>query len=288
MRALLLLPALLACTGDGPTPAGSVDEAVHVTAHPLEYVARRIAGDAVPVVNPVPPGQDPGHWNPPREDLARYQRARVLLLSGAGYEAWTGAVSLPRSRVVDTSRALPEGSLIETDQVTHSHGLDGEHSHAGVAGLVWLDPGLLARQARSAHRSMVRAWPEHEATFDAGLAALEADLGALDERLKAALEGTVLVGADRAYAYLGEQVAGFDLDPVAPRTGPLERLATSLEARPARILLWPREPSPEVADRLQTQLGLSGVVFDPAANPAQGDYLTIMDANIERLRAALE
>lgn len=287
MRLLFLLPLLAACSRAPKALPAAIDEVVLAANHPLEYVAGRIAGDAVPVENPLPTGQDPQHWNPSREDLVRCQRARLILLSGAGYEGWVTGVSLPTSRVVDTSRGFPEGSLLETGARTHSHGLDGEHSHAEAAGLVWLTPRLLTLQARQVHRAMARSWPDHADLFSQGLLELEGDLEALGAELDAALEGARVVASDPGLGYLGESVQGFDLDPEGPSSGALERLKAALEERPARVLLWPAPPEGAVEAHLQEHLGLTSVVLNTASNPVEGDYLTIMRANIQRLTEAL-
>lgn len=287
MRPLLLVTLLAACGQAPKAQPAAIDEVVLTSNHPLQYVAGRIAGGAVPVESPIPPGQDPGHWSPTRADLVRYQRARLILLSGAGYEGWVTGVSLPTSRVVDTSRGFPEGSLLETGARTHSHGLDGEHSHAGIAGLVWLNPRLLTLQARQAYRAMARSWPEHTDLFNQGLKELEADLAALEAELASTLEGAHVVASDPGFGYLGESCQGFDLDPAGPSSGALERLQAALEERPARVLLWPTPPEDAVAAHLQEHLGLTSIVLDIASNPAEGDYLTIMRANIQRLGEAL-
>ncbi|MEL6384177.1 MAG: hypothetical protein AAFQ89_17330 [Cyanobacteria bacterium J06626_18] len=42
---------------------------------------------------------------------------------------------------------------------------------------------------------------------------------------------------------------------------------------------------PESVERLQ-ELGVASVVFDPAGNvPETGDFLTVMQANVENLRS---
>lgn len=289
---LALLPLAACSSGDDPSPGLAIEEAVHVGFHPLEYVARRIAGDAVPVVNPLPAGQDPAHWTPPREVLAQYQGARLVLLNGAGYERWVRGVSLPRSRVVETAKELPEGTLIEREVVTHSHGLEGEHSHGAVDGYLWVDPELLGLQARVALRAMERTWPEHEEAFRAGYRELDADLTALADELRAAVGDEPLLAAQDGFEYLGR---GLELDVRAvdlahdapPETGALRRLEALQEERPARVLLWERAPLPETAALLEEHLGLASVVYDPAVNPDEGDYLSIQRANVARLEEAL-
>ena len=62
---------------------------------------------------------------------------------------------------------------------------------------------------------------------------------------------------------------------------------------PARLMLWEEEPKPEVAEKLKAVLGVAHVVFEPGESlskeqaEAGKSYLTIMNANIDRLEAAL-
>ena len=63
--------------------------------------------------------------------------------------------------------------------------------------------------------------------------------------------------------------------------------ADLLSRHPATIMLWEGEPLAETAARLR-ELGIDPVVFDPTANrPDEGDYLTVMEANVDRLRNIL-
>ena len=59
----------------------------------------------------------------------------------------------------------------------------------------------------------------------------------------------------------------------------------SIEERPARVLLAEGEPHAEVTGRLSA-MGIRIIVFEPIGNrPAQGDWLSAMHLNIERLAA---
>ncbi len=59
----------------------------------------------------------------------------------------------------------------------------------------------------------------------------------------------------------------------------------SVEGRPARVLFFEGEPHAEVTGRLSA-MGIRVIVFEPAGNrPAQGDWLSAMQSNVERLAA---
>jgi zinc transport system substrate-binding protein len=52
-------------------------------------------------------------------------------------------------------------------------------------------------------------------------------------------------------------------------------------------MLWEDDPIQETVDRLRT-MGVRIVIFRPGGKkPDQGDYLTVMRRNLERLQAAL-
>ncbi|MAG62993.1 hypothetical protein CMO84_05665 [Candidatus Woesearchaeota archaeon] len=295
---MALMLGLGACGQPTEAEPIQLDGRVLATFFPLESMATAIAGDAVEVLCPLPEEADPQFHKPSRAELALYQRASLVLTNGAGFERWLASASLPPSRVVDTAANFTE-PLIEHTGMTHSHGFEGDHSHAGTDGHYWLDPLLAREQARRCAETMSSAFPEHAAAFAAGLAQLEADLDGLHERFAAAIpQGTRLIASHPAYDYLarryGWEVHSLDLDPEAPLSeeqfAELERLNGSLE--PA-LILWESEALPATRESLEARLDLRSVVFSPAENPsaaqrAQGaTFPDILAANLKALEAAL-
>ena len=61
-----------------PSTAQSKKPTVFVVNYPLAYFARRIGGDSVDVVFPVPDELDPAHWNPDGEAIAAFQSADLV------------------------------------------------------------------------------------------------------------------------------------------------------------------------------------------------------------------
>ena len=295
---IALLVGLNACGGpDEPEPI-QLDGRVLATFFPLESMATVIAGDAVEVHCPLPAGADPQFHKPTRAELALYQRASLVLTNGAGFERWLASASLPPSRVVDTASQFSE-PLIEHTGMTHSHGFEGDHSHAGTDGHYWLDPLLAREQARRCAEAMSRAFPEHAGTFAAGLARLEAELGALHERFASSIpQGTRLIASHPAYDYLARrytwEVHSLDLDPHSPlsevQLAELEHLNGSLE--PA-LILWESEALPATRESLESHLSLRSVVFSPAENPSAAQraegatFLDILTTNLLLLETAL-
>jgi len=306
----VLAVTFLGCGGGeaekSPSPVASTGSeaarerlSVYVVNYPLAYFAERIGGAAVEVVFPAPAGEDPAYWSPDVEIVARYQQADLILLNGAGYAKWVEKVSLPMSKMIDTSAAFTDRLLPLDEAVTHAHGPGGEHEHTGYAFTTWLDPELAIEQARSVAGALAAARPSGATAFQEALAALEADLRTLDARLSAATAETAtepLLFSHPVYQYL---IARFDLSARSVHWEPDEApgasawldLGKTLVEHRAAWMIWEAEPLSKIAGRLQ-ELGLESVVFDPCGNvPDSGDFLTVMNANaaaLEHLATVLE
>jgi zinc transport system substrate-binding protein len=249
----------------------------------------------VEVEFPVPAGEDPATWSPAPEVVLGFQEADLILLNGAEYEGWVATATLPSARVVDASVGLGEEIIVVEDGLTHSHGPEGEHSHAVTASEVWLDLGLAARQAATVRDALARAEPESATAFAERFSALEADLhevGMAFERAAEAARGHTLVAVGVGYTYLsrgyGIELITVPFDPANPGSHDFwHEVEHAVADGAGPVVLWPTEPSAEVRTRL-TSMGLEAVLFDPAgARPAQGDFVEVMTANAQRLEGAL-
>jgi zinc transport system substrate-binding protein len=149
---------------------------VFVVNYPLTYFAERIGGDHVKIEFPVPTGIDPAYWTPDIKAIGECQKADLILLNGAGYAKWVNQVSLPRSKMVNTSRQFKDQYITTKKAMTHSHGPAGEHAHEALAFTTWLDFELAARQAGAVASAMIRKRPELRDTFQNNFEALAEDL----------------------------------------------------------------------------------------------------------------
>ena len=120
------------------------------------------------------------HWielgQPDEAAIAAFQGADLILMNGATYSKWADKITLPESKVVDTS-AVFAVSLIQVNETsTHSHGPGGEHSHSGTAFTTWIDLTQAVQQAEAVKTALAKFTPDAEKNF----AALKSDLEALD------------------------------------------------------------------------------------------------------------
>ncbi len=296
----LFLIALAACNKSAKTDtAAQESDEVFATFYPITFFAGRIAGDAVPVVCPLPGDADPIFWKPSREQLAAYQSAALILTNGASFEKWLQTASLSPSKLVDTGAAFA-GDLVRYEEaVEHRHGPSGDHSHEGIDGHTWLDPVNAIAQAEAIRTALSKRWPEHADGFATNCKALTADLQELQSRFESLGELPPLLASHPAYNYLAERfgwdIDNLDLDPESmPTEDQLADIAKRLETHRAPIILWEAEPLPAIAAKLESDFGLRSVVFSPCellsieAARSGEDYLSVMEANLDRLAAALK
>ncbi len=265
---------------------------VYVVNYPLKYFAERIGGEHIHVVFPVPPHVDPAFWIPDIPTISAYQQAYLILLNGAAYAKWTARVSLPGSKIVDTSKSFRDRYIVVKSAVTHSHGPGGDHSHAGTAFTTWLDFSYATKQAQAIAKALGRKQPTLVNTFNKNLAALVKDLNALDKDMQAVVSKAPdkpLVASHPVYQYLARRY-GLNLKSVMwePDELPVERqwqdLSNLLVNHPARWMIWEGSPLKASLEKLKT-MHLGSLVFDPCGNiPDQGDFLSVMRHNVENLK----
>ena len=297
--ALSLVAAFTACSRQEPAKETSPDSSatpgaelsIYTVNYPLSYFAQGVGGDQVRVQFPAPADEDPAFWSPDAEAVSRFQQADLILLNGADYAGWTTRVTLPLAKLVDTSKTFADHLIVLEDASTHSHGPQGEHSHGETAFTTWLDPTLAVEHARAIKNKLAALRPEQAGAFEQGFEALALELAEWDGKLGTITRGhseRPLMGSHPVYQYLARRYSlnlrsvHFEPDeyPNDKAWSDLEKL---LSVHPARWMLWEAEPLARTETKLR-ELGVQSVVFDPCGNtPAEGDYMSVMRANLERL-----
>jgi len=297
---IFVLIALLALNGCNQQKASTTKTTltgkirVAVVNYPLKYFTERIGGDLTEVLYPVQEDVDPAYWNPGVEAIAIFQEADVILLNGAGFAQWLNKVSLPGSKLVNTSDALHDQYIGIEGQTTHTHGPEGEHAHGEIAFTTWLDPMLAIEHADAIKETLSGMLPEKKESLDERFQALKEDLLAIDKEI----ESIVSRQADQAllfshpiYQYLEERYSlqgksvhwEPDQFPDAEMWNDLENM---LSTYPAKWMVWEGIPMTETVEKL-TEFGIGSIVFAPCGNtPETGDYLSVMKQNIYNMQVA--
>ena len=258
--------------------------------YPLFYFAERIGGEHIELLNVIPANVDPAYWVP-MQSLEEIQNTDLILANGANYAKWMERVSLPSSKIVNTTAAFSDKYIKIEEGTTHSHGAGGDHVHYGYAFTTWLDFEIAIGQAEAIKNALTAKRPQHKEIFNTNFIALKAELKQLDDMMLSVAEkfkDQNLFVSHPVYQYLGK---AYDLQIISEHWEPGEMptenqwsaFKHNLDLHPANLMLWEGEPSDELKVRLK-DAKVTTVLFNPCSNqPVKGDFLSTMKQNISNL-----
>ena len=267
---------------------------VFVSNYPLEYFVQRIAGDKVETISFYSQVEEPTAWEPSEEEINALQQADLVLLNGASFEPWSMMLSLPQSRLVVTTSAIKDQLLEEEQTVSHSHGPEGEHEHTILAHTTWLNLKIANAQAKAVLEALSRLQPENKSAYEANFETLSKQLMAMDEMMKSAAQSwhdTRVVYSQPVYQYFQEAygIKGSSLQWAAdsiPDKKQWHDFRHEKGHHSFKYMVWETQPISETVDQLKKN-GVETVIFNPCTFPPDdGDFISEMKANIERLQNA--
>lgn len=258
--------------------------------YPLAYFAKSIGGENVEIVYPVAANEDPAFWTPSPEEVSQYQSSDIILLNGADYAKWVGKVSLPWSAIVNTTYEVRDEYIDVNEGITHSHGPGGEHEHAGYAFTTWLDMNIASEQAKAVYDALLKKLPENKSELESNYQTLINALEKLNVQIKQSfVPGTVYYGSHPVYQYLARsadvQIYSVHWEPGEDISeDQWQELEEIIQEHESEIMLWEGEPSETVKQKL-IERDIRSVIFETGSNtPENGDFLTVMERNLENLK----
>lgn len=283
---------LVACIGT-PEPKKVVQasgtEVVYTTSFPARWLVERLIPEGAQLVHIAPAGEDPTTWRPSGDLAAQMGQASLVVANGHDYESWLETVSLPQGRLLSSAAQVPPISL---PGKTHSHGVDGEHSHGVTDPHTWMDPQAYLVQGQAVHKALLVIYQDKSLELSENLQLLQAELESLDRDNKVAvkdLQRVRFVANHPAYNYLFRglrlPITTVDIDPNGPvDAGTIAEVLAWAGGDLPVVMLWESEP---VADITATLPRIRHLVIDPLEQPVEGryDYLDQARSNLNRLRA---
>ncbi|HSL09798.1 MAG TPA: metal ABC transporter substrate-binding protein [Actinomycetota bacterium] len=314
MRVILSLAIASLVAACAPAPSAS-DGAVTAVAsfYPLAEAVRRVAGDAVEVIELTPPGAEPHDVELTPDDIEAIATADVVLYAGGGFQpAVEDALGEATGVVVDITAELvdlppPDDHHEAGDHVGADEAGDHEETDAGehddeleADPHVWLDPTRYAEMVERVADALNDAAPG-TASSDA-VRSFRSELASLDEAFRSGLatcDTRLLVVSHAAFGYLAdayglEQEAISGVSPEAePDPQRLAELRELVTAEGVTTIFVESLVSPAVGETLASEAGVRTDVLDPLEGltaerlDAGEDYLSVMRANLEALRDGL-
>lgn len=298
--AVLLLIILLitgACKQDHNVhihPSKRPTPIVYVTNYPLYYFTNRIAGQTIDLHFPAYKHPDPSSYKPPTDTITAMQQADALIINGAGFEPWLIDTDLPEHLIADTSQNMTDKLLGNGTIFTHSHDNQTEHAHTETASILWLDLDMANQQALAITNTLKALLPKSATQFEANYNSLYKELMQLHQAIKSTTQNNqkpvifshpIYQYFQRAYKLKGANLHWEPTDSLTPeKLTELKHLNTKTQTN---IIIWETTPNPQSVTTLQ-QLGFRSITINPCtATPTQGDFLSIMQRNLNGLQDAL-
>jgi len=305
MRLILATTLLLGTTGcaafsDESTHTADGKVSVAAAFYPLAFVAQRVGGPDVAVTNLTQPGAEPHDLELTPRETAEVEDADLVLVEhglqpavdDAVDEVATGQV-LDAADVVDLLPMAEDDDQHSADSTEESHGHDDE-----VDPHFWQDPQRMVQLTDAVADELAKVDPDHADTYRANGAKLKDDLESVATAYQQGLQGcardTIVVSHD-AFGYLApyglhvEGIAGLSPD-AEPTPADLARLQDLIESDGITTVFSERLVSPELAQTLADDMGITTAVLDPieglSDDTADEDYLSLMRGNLAALELA--
>jgi zinc transport system substrate-binding protein len=255
----------------------SGNETVVAAFYPLAFAAEQVAGPGVDVLDLTRAGEEPHDLELSPRDVARIQKAQLVVYAGHGFQP----------AVEDAVQGRSGLSLDVLDHVRLRGTGDDVDPH------VWLDPVRYAQVTRAIASALGE--PARAEPFVHRLAALDRELA---HGLRSC-ERRTIVTSHAAFGYLAaryglRQVALVGLAPEAePSPATVARLADTVRATGASTVFTEPLVAPELAETVAREAGAVTATLDPleALTPAEegsgADYFDVMRKNLAALRKAL-
>lgn len=275
------LIAVLAVTGCGASAGANGRQTVAAAFYPLAFVAQELGETKVDVENLTPPGAEPHDIELTPGDVARIQRADVVLYLSHGFQpALEQAIEGARRKRIDALAGIGlRRGVGDEAGTTDPH--------------VWLDPVLFARIVRRIGSAL---------GYRARATALARRVLALDAEYRSGLNHCArrdFVTSHAAFGYLAaryhlHQIPITGIDPESePSPQRLRSLIALVRREHVTTVFFERLVSPKLAETVARDAGARAAVLDPIegltpAEQAQGDnYISLMRQNLGQLRKAL-
>jgi ABC-type Zn uptake system ZnuABC Zn-binding protein ZnuA len=279
----------LALASAAPAPAAAQEKLrIVTTSADLKSLAEQVGGSLVEVESLAAPEQDPHAIEVKPTQLARVQRAALLVKIGLDHEPWLAR--LPRSQVsvVDASRSVrllqTETPRLRAERKAHVHAFGNTH--------YWLDPRNAEPITAAILTALVAQRPADKATFEANrdtfLARLNPRIAAWETTLKP-LHGTKVVVVHDSWAYFADRfglqiVAAAEPHPgVPPSPAELGALFRRMRESGVRLLIADPHANPALVRQIVEKGGAKAVTLFPSGT----DYIGLFEENVKRLSAAL-
>lgn len=271
----------------------------------LADIAGNVGGDKVEITNIIKPGIDPHGFEPTPGDIKAISKARVVLVSGLGFEGYLDKL---RTAVGSGPIFVVVGEAIKPIMTEDDHDHDHDHAHVhGKDGKVadphwWHSVANAKIATRVIRDAFVRADPADAATFEANARAYMGRLDELSKWMKLEVaklpkNKRTLVTSHDALGYFARD-NGFEIHPVQgistseqPSSKKVRDLIGKIKAEGVKAIFAENIENPKVLSEITKETGakLGGTLYaDGLGKDEAKTYDAMMRHNVTTIVGALQ
>jgi len=262
----------------------------------LADIAQNVAGDRLTVETLIPLGVDPHAYQPTPRDAATVADCSVLILNGAGIEAFLDPLLVNaggQRRVITASAGL-----------TPRPDAQGEHPQGDPH--FWLDPNRVIQYVENIRAGLSQADPEGASVYAANAAAYIEQLKALDlwiaqqaatvqpeRRLLVTNHESLGYFADRyGFTVVGAVIPSVSTD-ASPTAQQMAALIEQIKATGAPAIFLETGANPQLAQQIAAETGVKVVadLYTHSLSAPDGPaptYIDMMKYNVSRIVAGCQ
>jgi ABC-type Zn uptake system ZnuABC Zn-binding protein ZnuA len=313
MRRIYLLPLLaalaLALGACGQAPAQTAGGRLKVVASTsiVADVVRQVSGDRIDLSTLVPIGTDAHSFAPAPQDVAMVTSARLVFVSGAGYESFLAPLLQNAgggAEPVELSKGIALRELSAQEQVADEDHAAAGDDHSGKDPHTWTDPNNVKYWTAAISEGLGRADPANAAFYAANADAYNKQLSDLDAWIVQQLAGIpverrLLVTDHAVFGYFADRYGLTQVGTIIPGSSSaaeasaqdLAALQDQIRSLGVKAIFVGNVSNPSLAERLAEDSGAKIVtVLTESLTPPDGPgatYIDYMRSNVSAIAGAL-
>jgi zinc transport system substrate-binding protein len=302
--AALACVTLAGCGGSDSGGSGGGGDKLSVVAsfYPLEFIAKKVGGDAVHVTTLTAPGVEPHDLELTPKQVGAVADAKVVLFEKGLQPAVDQAVEQNAKDAGFDVSPVAHLEATGADFEEHEPGESADPAARSGKALdphFWLDPVRYTGVVDAVADRLVQADSANAAAYKERAAALHAELTKLDGEYRAGLRTCklkVFVTSHEAFAYLAQRyglemigIAGFTPD-AEPSPARIKEVQDIVHRDHITTIFSEELVSPKVADSIARDVKVKTAVLSPIEGLTDAssteDYLSLMRENLQALQKA--
>nr|WP_321302590.1 zinc ABC transporter substrate-binding protein [uncultured Trichococcus sp.] len=243
---------------------------VAVSIVPERTFVEAVAGDSVDIVTLIPPGSNPGNYEPTAQEMEAFSDAALYFSIGVATEE---ANILPNVGDMEVVPLEDEVAAVYADRTFESGGRDPH---------IWLSPKRVKVMVEAIARELGELDPDNQELYEQNAADYIAQLDEVDQAIQAALEGVEskqFIVYHPAFGYIAEDYGltmyALEQDGKEATAQHLQEMVDLAKAENIKVIFYQEEMDSSQAEAFAEEIGGQTIQLAPLA----ADYI----ANLENM-----